>query len=342
MRKVFFTLIGLIVVLAAVILLWVAHGPLAHEQRILGGVLTTQAELVQQGGQFAPGQEPALEVVTDEGQTSTTIVGAPEIGGDALTDLSSADNAESAAAPQTTSEIPPPAAAAPLTTDVVVDAATQVEVLSLDIQTAGPAPDGQGGPVAGTYEQRVIELEWPSAFRVGGAGSVRVKLKMLADGSLQPVAEIADNEVLATPILITDRYDTYTATVTATLSAPEFQVDWLSEPTQVLERGGELEWRWTLQADRSGTSVIALGLNINWQPNQGGTPLSATIWGQAVQTETNYVFGGLTVPQASLAGAVLAVVGFVSETPLLFDILKVLWRIVFPRRRRRDDRRGRR
>jgi hypothetical protein len=43
------------------------------------------------------------------------------------------------------------------------------------------------------------------------------------------------------------------------------------------------------------------------------------------------VFGGLTVPQASLAGTALAVLAFVAELPFGLSVLR---RIFFPRRRR--------
>jgi len=340
MRKFFIVLLGLALLAAGAVVLWVARGPQSTETRTTGGVLTTQAEIAQQG--LAPGLEPDLGVTTDEGPLSTNIVGAPQIQAQALSEAATFGAREDAAQPETVPMQPG------MTTDVVLDQDTGVAVAPLSLSTeSAPAP-GQGGALfSGAYEQRVVELEWPATFRVGGSGSIRVKFKRLADGSLQPVAEIADHEVIATPILIADRYDSYDGTVTAMLSAPNFDVESVSNATQPLTRGAEPEWRWTLKANDSGTHAIALGLSIAWtpKPGVGGTPINTSIWGQTLQVEANYVFGSITVPQASIAGTALAVVGFVMQIPLLDMLLGTFWKILFGGRRRRratSDRRSRR
>lgn len=342
MRKFFIVLFGLVLLAAGAAALWVARGPQPTETRMTGGVLTTQAEIAQQG--LAPGLEPDLGVTTDEGLSSTNIVGAPQIRDEALSDAAIFEASENPVRPEVAPMQPG------LTTDVVLDQNVGVAVAPLALSAepaAAPAP-GQGGAfVAAAYEQRVVELEWPATFRVGGSGTIRVKFKRLADGSLQPVAEIADHEVIATPILIADRYDAYDGAVTATISAPNFEVEAVSNATQPLTRGAEPEWRWTLKATESGVHEIALGMTIAWTPKPGvaGSPISASIWGQALKVEANYVFGSITVPQASVAGTALAVVGFVMQIPLLDLVLGTFWKILFGGRRRRraaQDRRSRR
>jgi hypothetical protein len=243
------------------------------------------------------------------------------------------------------------ASSVPLTNDIVLNNATQVQVAPLMTGAAPTSSGGQGGMIATAsgYEQRVVELEWPSEFQVGRAGALRVKLKALSGGALQPVAEIAGDEVLATPILITDRYDTYNATVTAIISAPDFSVESVSPVTQPLQRGSEAEWRWTLKASSAHTAVISLGLTISWEPKPGqsGQPmLNIPIWGQTLQVKVGYVLGVISVPQANVTGAVLAVLGFVAQIPMADKILEIVWKLLFGRRRRReprvDDRRQRR
>ena len=174
------------------------------------------------------------------GPSSTNAIGAQaQMAPGALDDASAFDAQELAAAPQTT------AAGANLTTDIMLDADADVAVAPLSVPPAAvapAAPDGQGGAgvVSATYEQRVVELEWPATLPVGRSGSVRVALRMLEDGSAEAVAEIADNEVIATPILLADRYDTHNAVITAVISAPDFEVAWLNNADQTLERGGEV------------------------------------------------------------------------------------------------------
>lgn len=340
MRKFFIVLLGVALLALGLVVLWVARGPQATEKRTTGGVLTTQDEIAQQG--VAPGLAPDLGVTTDEGPSSTNIVGAPQIQDGALSDAAVMEAGEAAVRPEMAPMQPG------MTTDVVLDQDTGVAVAPLSLAPEAAPADGQGGAlISGVYEQRVVELEWPATFRVGGSGSIRVKFKRLADGSLQPVAEIADHEVVATPILIADRYDSYDGTVTATLSAPNFDVETVSNAAQPLTRGDEPEWRWTLQANDSGTHEIALGLNITWtpKPGVGGAPINTSIWGQTLKVEANYVFGSITVPQASIAGTALAVVGFVMQIPLADLFLGAFWKLLFGGRRRRrksNDRRSRR
>lgn len=341
LRKLFSVLVGFVLLAAAFTILWVARGPLPTEARITGGILYTQAEIAPQA---QTGGMPELNAITDTASGAMSVPIRPQLGGAALSDLAQTDAAEQAEGGRVANEVATGAAQAgvPLTTDVLLDDATGVTVVAAPQVAGAPAPEGAGGMevTAGGYEQRVVELEWPAQFQVGRAGLVRVRLKMLDSGALQPVAEIADNEVMATPILLTDRYATHDAFVTATIVAPDFKVEAVSPAMQPLQRGGEIEWRWMLTADRAGKVVISLGLAISWQPKPGQPPgpTNVPIWGQALQVEANYVFGLFTVPQSSVAGTVLAVLGVVAEIPLLEKFLGLFWRILFGRRRRRDRR----
>jgi hypothetical protein len=83
------------------------------------------------------------------------------------------------------------------------------------------------------------------------------------------------------------------------------------------------------------------------KPGQSGQPLlNVPIWGQTLQVKVGYVLGLISVPQANVAGTVLAVLGFVAQIPMADKILGVFWKLFFGRRRRRqprtDDRRHRR
>jgi hypothetical protein len=210
--------------------------------------------------------------------------------------------------------------------------------------------NGQGG-FGGTFEQRVVELEWPEQFRTGEGGAVRVTLKPLPDGGLEVSSpEIATNAIFATPISLQNCYADYNAFVTAQIIAPEFDIETPDEDRKLLREGGEVTWRWTLTPDTEGTFVITLALRMDWEARAGVTPalsicndLAArtyTFWGQSVQVEVVRVLGLITIDQASLAGTVLAVLGTASQIPFTLEILGVL----FERRinRRADARRNRR
>ncbi len=347
MRKFLSVIIGMPLLAAGAFTLWIALGPQPTEARTTGGVLYTQQEIALQS-QASPGAGPELGAITDTTAGAQAVPVMPQFNSEVAADLSLAEPAEIGAAPLTTADIGAAPSGIPLTTDLVLDGEIGVAVAPLAEAAGAPVPDGQGGMTTATlgYEQRVVELEWPSEFQVGRSSLVRIKLKVLESGALQPVAEIADNEVVATPILITDRYDTHNAFVTAMLSAPDFAVETVNPPTQSLQRGGDVEWRWTLTANSAQTSIISLGLAITWEPKPGQPPgpTNVAIWGQSLQVEVNHVFGLITVDQASIAGTALAVLGLVAELPLLGPVLGFFFRLLFGRRRRRrnDNRRGRR
>lgn len=322
MRKFLVVLLGLPVLVAGAVLLWVARGPVAKHEVTTGSGLEATAMMAEP--QALDDGQWGFDASADELDEAPTFAQPPM--------AEAPPSGELAVAPESV----------PLTSELMLDEEVPIEIEPLDpAAERAAAEETRGGPVVpAAFEQRVVELEWPSQFRVGGSGTVRVKLKMLEDGTVQPVAEIADNEISAAPIIIPDNYATHTAQLTATLSAPHFTVEALNAETQTLEKGGEAEWRWTLSADSSGRAVIAVGITLTWVSKADNRPeTTVSLWGQALQVDVNYVFGSITVPQASIAGTVLAVLGFVAEIPLIDAILEVFGKIFFGGRRRQAQRR---
>lgn len=359
------TLIGLVgfaMLTIGIAALFLARMPqvLNREIRELGGATTTIKELVDSsfGTNFTEENQPDLPVVVDGEVLSTNTVGAaPELEESALEEISTVGTTEQdfqvevaevqaqaeavilEAQPELTAEESQVVQEAVASQNTVLNSEIDVALVPLNVASASvPNTSGQGG-VAGIagYEQRTVELEWPRSFRVGGNGAVVLTLKALPTGDIEAVAEIADNQVIATPILIQDRYDQYEAQFTARLVAPDFTSEELTPQMQVLGRGEEGTWRWSLKApDDSGAFVINIVINLAWQPkpNSGVQPIQPrNIWGQALQVDVNYVFGSVTVPQASTLGTVLAFVGFAIQIPLLAEILGGVRKLFFGRRK---------
>lgn len=243
----------------------------------------------------------------------------------------------------------------PVQNNEILTSDTNVQVLGLaggGGDGGGQGGDGQGGANGGITEQRVVELEWPEEFRHGESRTVRVTLKALPGGVMTVSAsEIQSNTLLATPIVITDYYNTHVAQVTARVVAPEFDIESVnSTNTLQMERGQEVSWRWTLKPTDTGTFVITFGIEVLWQPRDPNTatPIGPyPIWGQSVQTEVHQVLGPLTVPQASIAGGVLGVLGAVSQLPFAGELFSLLFerklnRGAERRRQRQSNRRQQR
>ncbi len=249
------------------------------------------------------------------------------------------DTGEAAPGPPAAIEVYPTAAAvappAALMTEELADA--PAEALA---EPPGPVEAAESAvalPPEPATEQRLIELEWPGEFRLGGSGVLRLTFKPLEDGTIAPVAEFEGSELSATPILLTDRYATHDARVAAVLAAPTFTVAAATPEQQMMGRGQAVEWLWTLVPQEAGEQVIALSVTVNWQPRGGGAVDSVTVWSDALAVQVGQIFG-LTVPQAGLAGTVAAVLGVVLEIPFLDNILGFLWGRR-PRRRGRRERR---
>lgn len=330
MRKIILVLLGLPVLIVGATLLWTARGPVPQYEVTTGSDLEAPALIAAEAPEEASDDLPDAVPPEEPPRAGAPTFAAPP----GLVAVPQAAPGETGA----------PGELVPLTSDLVLGEPGPILIEPLDpLEARAEAEESRGGPVVpAPVEQRVVEMEWPSQFRVGGSGTVRVKLKMLDDGSAQPVAEIAGNEIAATPILIADRYDTHTAQLTATISAPNFEIEALASATQTLERGGETQWLWTLSADSSGRGVIAVGITLTWVSKASGQPeTTVTLWGQAIEAEINYVFGSITVPQASIAGTALAVVGFVAQIPLIDAVLDVIGKLFFGGRRRSSARQRR-
>lgn len=341
-------LFGVFFLIAGLALLFIAQAAprFLTEQREVGGASITQQQIADQafGTTYSAANPPDLPVSVDgEQATTNSIAAVPQIEADGLNDAPSVEMSQSSAETISQSQMALSQAAesfeaaSMVRQNAALDTQTEVEVVPLELQSAPPQTSlGQGGAGAiNGAEQRVVELEWPSSFRVGGSASVRLTLRTLADGGLVAVPEISDSAVLATPILLSDLYATHQPHFTARLVAPDFALEALTPATQSTERGEEATWRWSLKApNNSGQSVLTFVLDITWIPRAGAGGAQVgprPIWGQAIQVETNYVFGSVTVPQASALGGALSIVGFLSQVPMLWTLVE----FVFGSRRRR-------
>ncbi len=221
----------------------------------------------------------------------------------------------------------------PVQNNQILTSDTEVAVVGLNVgggDGGSQGGDGQGGPGGGVIEQRVVELEWPQEFRKGESRTVKVTLRALSGGGFQvTAAEIQSNTVLATPIIMSDFYTTHVAQVTGRVVAPEFEIESANTTdTFQMERGQEVTWRWTLKPTDTGTFVITFGIEVLWQPRDPNTAVQIgpyPIWGQSVQTEVQEVLGPLSIPQMSIAGGVLGVLGALSQLPFAGEIFSFLF-----------------
>lgn len=186
----------------------------------------------------------------------------------------------------------------------------------------------QSGGFAANFalEPRVIEFEWPEEFRAGESNSVRLAVKFLPDGRVQPQVEVEGNIVQSTPLTFVTYYATHSGNISARLTAPEFEVEAQNSESQTLLPGRDVTWRWTLTPENTGKFTLTVTLFAEWTPlpNVQGSPFRQDIWGTSKSVEVNHVFGIVTIPQASIAGTILAGLGVVTQAPTILDMLSFL------------------
>jgi hypothetical protein len=175
-------------------------------------------------------------------------------------------------------------------------------------------------------EERLVEMEWPAAMRVGDNDVLRLSLIPAPDGSYVPTPEIGGHEVGATPIPVTVTRPGYTGYARATLSASGLDAELASPEEQPLIPGQPNTWRWTVSPDEAGTYRVVLSLSVRWVPEEGSGlsgPFEEALWERILTVEARSTFG-LSGIQADLVGAGGSVLGLVTGVPFAEKGLEML------------------
>lgn len=183
-----------------------------------------------------------------------------------------------------------------------------------------PAPEPE-------IEERLVEVEWPAAMRVGDNDMIRFSLMPAPDGGYIPTPEVGGHEVEATPIPMTVVRPGYTGYVRATLSASGLDVESASPEEQSLVPGQANTWRWTISPDQGGTYRVLINLSVRWEPEPGTDlpgPLTEVIWERMLTVRARNTLG-LSGIQSDLVAAGGSVLGAVSGLPFAEKVLGLLW-----------------
>lgn len=177
-------------------------------------------------------------------------------------------------------------------------------------------------------EERLVEVEWPAAMRVGDNDLIRFSLMPAPDGDYVPTPEVGGHEVEVTPIPMTVARPGYTGYVRATLSASGLDVESASPEEQSLIPGQANTWRWTISPDQGGTYRVLINLSVRWEPEPGTDlpgPLTEVVWERMLTVKARSTLG-LSGIQTDLVAAGGSVLGAVSGLPFAEKGLGLLWR----------------
>lgn len=177
-------------------------------------------------------------------------------------------------------------------------------------------------------EERLAEVEWPAAMRVGDNDLIRFSLRPAPDGTYIPTPEVGGHEVEATPIPMTVARPGYTGYVRAALSAAGLNADLASPEEQSLVPGQANSWRWTISPDQGGTYRVVISLSVRWEPEPGTDlpgPLTEVVWERMLTVQARGTLG-LSGIQIDLVAAGGSVLGAVSGVPFAEKGLGLLWK----------------
>jgi hypothetical protein len=177
-------------------------------------------------------------------------------------------------------------------------------------------------------EERLAEVEWPAAMRVGDNDLIRFSLMPAPDGIYVPTPEVGGHEVGATPIPMIVTRPGYTGYVRAALSAAGLNAEPASPEEQSLVPRQANTWRWTISPDQGGTYRAVISLSVRWEPEPGTGlpgPLTEVVWERMLTVEARGMLG-LSGIQIDLVAAGGSVLGAVSGVPFAEKGLGLLWK----------------
>ena len=147
-----------------------------------------------------------------------------------------------------------------------------------------PAPTG-------TIEERLVELEWPSAMHLGDSDVLRLSLVPSAEGYVVQT-DYAEHQTDTQPVEITRRSG-YALSGVARLDAVGFDISPQEEQERFIPEGQEVNWQWVLTPRGPGQQRLALILWLRWIPEQDqAAPMrEVEIYSRSLNIDVGSFFG---------------------------------------------------
>jgi len=199
---------------------------------------------------------------------------------------------------------PAPTQAVPLPTQAPESSQSTAQAT----HTPASSPPSPGLPTS-SIEVRLVELEYPSALRLGDSDILRLALLPWQDGYLVQ-AEFPEHETITQTIQI-DRPGGYELTAIARLDGVGFEISPDGDQTQFLPVGQAISWRWSLSPHAAGQQRLSVNLMLRWTPAGSSPPIDGanaaprqvTVYSRSMEIRVLSFFG-LTRGQALAGGFV--------------------------------------
>jgi hypothetical protein len=154
----------------------------------------------------------------------------------------------------------------------------------------------------------LVQVEWPSAMRLGESDVVTLQLVATSQGYLL-VADYPEHDVLTQTITI-EPVSGYEVFASARLDAVGFEISPSGDKVQYFSSEEKISWRWSLIPRQPGRQRLTVNLSLRWVPVENAAlPVrEVTVYTQALDVRViSYL--GLSQTQAMFTGFLTLLLG---------------------------------
>ena len=164
------------------------------------------------------------------------------------------------------------------------------------------------------FEERLVEVEWPAALKLGESDIVRLAL-IPSEAGYIPEIEYAGHE-LQTSGEIVPYYPGYAAEAAARLDAAGLDIEPGGCQVRSLERNQPVVWRWSIYPRSAGQQRMSLVVTLRWIPLEEVTETRESILFQQGLEVNVWAPMGTTAKKARTMALTGLIVGGVLTLPL--------------------------
>jgi hypothetical protein len=141
------------------------------------------------------------------------------------------------------------------------------------------------------FEERIVELEWPSRLRLGDSDVLRLSLVPSAEGYVVQ-ADFPEHAIDAETVQVEQRSG-YELSGVARLDAVGFDVSPEPEQVRSIPEGESVNWQWVLRPREPGQQRLAIVLWLRWTPLAGepGPIRESEIFSRSLDVAVTSFFG---------------------------------------------------
>jgi hypothetical protein len=208
-----------------------------------------------------------------------------------------------------TPTVPPVEAPSTQVPEVQQTQAPAVEVTPQASPTSVPSLPTQVLPTStAVIEERVVELEWPPAMRLGDSDVLRLSLIPSAEGYVVST-DYAEHQTYTQTVQVTRRSG-YDLSGVARLDAVGFEISPQLEQERFIPEGQEVSWQWVLTPKGPGQQRLAVILWLRWIPaeDQAAPIREVEIYSRSLNIDVSSFFG-MNRQQAMTGGFFGLIVG---------------------------------